>query len=43
MLVKGIGKVCRTGKQEISFILEFFMLVDSRLQDEEISGKKGRN
>lgn len=36
-----IGEGCRTGKKKIScfffFFLEFVMLVDSRLQDQEIS------
>lgn len=37
-----IGEGCRTGKKKIRFFfLEFVMLVDSRLQDEEISRKRG--
>lgn len=38
---KEIGGVCRTGKKQIS-VSEFVMLVNSTLQDEEISRKRGR-
>lgn len=38
---KEVGGVCGTGKKQISVSLEFVMLVDSRLQDEDISRKRG--
>lgn len=39
MLVKGLVRVMEQGRKSVLF-LEFVMLVDSRLQDEEISGTK---
>lgn len=37
---KEIGEVCGAGKKEVGFFLEFVVLVDSRLQEEEIAGRE---
>jgi hypothetical protein len=40
MLIKGLVRVMVIGRRKSDFFLEFVMLVDSRLQDKKLVGKR---